>query len=183
MAEAELARSFGCDLDALREIRDGHLDFPDDFFDIVVHNQVFEHVENLALAINEIHRVLKPHWLMIGIFPTRGAVREPHLSLSCVRWFSRGSLRDRWAKVTSSLGFGFDFWSEGDAWFEPAFTFLDNRVFFRSRKQIAIMLSLLFETKWIEPEWLVFRVPKAHWMLSTPSDVSVRALFQGLPRG
>jgi SAM-dependent methyltransferase len=166
--DADLARSWGLDNTIVREIKTGILDFPDDFFDIVVHNQVFEHVENLGFAAAEIYRVLKPGGIMIGIFPTLGVIREPHLSLPCVHWFKPGPARDRWAKLTRRLGFGFDFWGEGDAWFERAFPFLDERVFFRTRRETARILDPVFELKWVEPDWLAFRVPKCKWMLSLP---------------
>ncbi len=170
--DADLARSWGCNDEILREIRDGLLDFPDSFFDIVVHNQVFEHVENLSRAAKEICRVLKPNGIMIGIFPTRGVLREPHLSLPCVHWFRPGPARDRWARAMRSLGFGFDFWGEGDAWFARAFPFLDQRVFFRTRKEIASILSPDFSLRWIETEWLGFRVPRCKWMLSLPFGIA-----------
>lgn len=175
--DAELARSWGCDENVLREIKNGHLDFPDNFFDIVVHNQVFEHVENLPQAVEEIRRVLKPGGLMIGIFPTREVLREPHLSLPCVHWFKPGEARMRWAKAMRRLGFGFDFWGEGSAWFERAFPFLDERVFFRTRPQIASILAPCFGLKWIEPEWLGFRVPRFQWMLSLPLGRSAARAF------
>jgi len=95
--------------------------------------------------------------IMIGIFPTLGVIREPHLSLPCVHWFKPGPARDRWAKLTRRLGFGFDFWGEGDAWFERAFPFLDERVFFRTRRETARILDPVFELKWVEPDWLAFR--------------------------
>src|ERR1700682_2615576 len=65
--DAAMARSWGCDESIIREIKAGRIDFPDNYFDIVVHNQVFEHVEHLRQASTEIQRVLKPSGLMIGI--------------------------------------------------------------------------------------------------------------------
>ncbi len=181
--DADLARSWGCDGETLREIKDGRLGFSDNFFDIVVHNQVFEHVENLSQAVEEIYRVLKPHGVMIGIFPTLGVVREPHLSLPCVHWFRPSPARDRWARAMRNLGFGFDFWGEGDAWFERAFPFLDERVSFRTRREIASILSTNFSLRWIEPEWLGFRVPRCKWMLSLPLGRTAARAFARVAAG
>jgi SAM-dependent methyltransferase len=181
--DVELARSWGLDQNVIREIKGGHIDFPDNYFDLVVHNQVFEHVENLDQAANEIQRILKPGGRMIGIFPTRGVLREPHLGLPCVHWFSPGPIRSWWAKFTRGLGFGFDFWGEGDAWFKPAFAFLDERVFYRSRVQIASILKPLFDVKYIEPEWLGFRVPKYKWMLSLPGAYAAARAFSRVMAG
>jgi 2-polyprenyl-3-methyl-5-hydroxy-6-metoxy-1,4-benzoquinol methylase len=44
--------------DAIREMREGRLDFTDSSFDLVVNNQVLEHVADLDAALGEIHRVL-----------------------------------------------------------------------------------------------------------------------------
>jgi SAM-dependent methyltransferase len=181
--DAVEARSWGCDENVIREIRAGQIDFPDNYFDIVVHNQVFEHVEDLRQAATEIQRVLKPGGVMIGIFPTRGVLREPHLGLPCVHWFSVGRARNLWARATRFLGFGFDFWGEGNAWFERAFPFLDGHVFFRSRKEIASILEPIFDVKWIEPEWLAFRVPKFEWMLSLPVGTTCARQFSRVMAG
>ena len=166
--DAVLARSWECDENIIREIKDGRIGFPDNFFDVVVHNQVFEHVSDLRLAVLEIKRVLKPHGQMIGIFPTLGVIREPHVGLPFVHWFAPGPARLFWARVMRRMGFGFHFWGEGNSWFEPALAFLDERVFFRSKKEIVSILSPLFHLEWVEPEWLGFRVPKFNWMLSLP---------------
>lgn len=181
--DSELARSWGCDENIIREIKSGIINFPDDYFDIVVHNQVFEHVEDLPLAAREIHRILKPGGIMVGIFPTQGVLREPHLRLPCVHWFPPGRMRRLWAGAMRRLGFGFDFWGDGNAWFPPAFAFLDERVFYRSRTQIAAILRPMFGLKWIEPEWLAFRAPKYKWTLSIPGVNSLARSFSRVMAG
>jgi SAM-dependent methyltransferase len=181
--DAAVARSWGCDENVIKEIKNGRIDFPDNYFDIVVHNQVFEHVENLRQASTEIQRVLKPGGVMIGIFPTRGVLREPHLGLPCVHWFQPGRARNLWAKATRSLGFGFDFWGEGKGWFERSFSFLDQRVFFRSRNSVASLLNEFFDVKWTEPEWLAFRVPRFKWMLSLPGGSPCARKFSRVMAG
>ena len=45
---------------AIREIREGHIESDDAYFNLVVNNQVMEHVEDLDAVLGEIHRVLKP---------------------------------------------------------------------------------------------------------------------------
>jgi SAM-dependent methyltransferase len=166
--DADLARSWGCDANTLREIKNGILDFPDNFFDIVVHNQVFEHVQNLELAAAEIQRVLKPGGMMVGIFPILGVVKEVHLGLPCVHWFKPGPARLAWAKAMRRVGFGFDFWGEGDVWFERSLKFLDEHVCFRTRKQTAAIIEPFFDVKWTEIDWLAFRVPKYKAALAVP---------------
>src|ERR1035441_1081743 len=56
-AEAERLGLLGA---ALREIRDGRLDYATASFDLVVNNQVLEHVADLDAALAEIHRANLP---------------------------------------------------------------------------------------------------------------------------
>lgn len=46
-----------------------HLPFESGKFDIVFSSSVFEHVQELDLALSEIHRVLKPNGLLISVVP------------------------------------------------------------------------------------------------------------------
>jgi len=170
------AQHWGCNDDIVRDIIHGHLDFEDEYFDLVVHNQVFEHIKDLEQAVSEIHRVLKPGGLMIGIFPTLGVLTEPHLNLPCIHWLPRGRVQMAWARAMRSVGLGFSFWGEGEEWFQRAMVFLEERVFFRTRAEITMILEPLFRLKWIEPDWLGFRVPKCAWMLKLPgAPASARA--------
>src|ERR1017187_7126524 len=54
----------------------GVIPFDDGYFDLVISNQVFEHVENLDLVLNEIARVLKPAGRLLALFPSREVIRE-----------------------------------------------------------------------------------------------------------
>jgi SAM-dependent methyltransferase len=71
----------------VKEIQDNHLDFPDEYFDIIVNNQVFEHVEDINGALREIDRVLKPGGIVLSVFPAKGIVIEPHWKVPFVHWF------------------------------------------------------------------------------------------------
>jgi SAM-dependent methyltransferase len=55
------------------------LPFADQSFDVVVSDEVFEHVQNYAAAISEVHRVLRPGGCSLHLFPTRWAPIEPHV--------------------------------------------------------------------------------------------------------
>jgi ubiquinone/menaquinone biosynthesis C-methylase UbiE len=84
---------------------EGRLPFPDDSFDGVFMNEVFEHVADEHEALEEVHRVLKPGGWLILISPNRGFPFEGHgvhiggwssqRPIPLIPWLPR-SLTDRW---------------------------------------------------------------------------------------
>ena len=64
--------------DWIREITAGRLPFDDDTFDVIVSDQVLEHVENLEQSVAEMARVLRSGGRMYHQFPTKNIVLEPH---------------------------------------------------------------------------------------------------------
>jgi SAM-dependent methyltransferase len=52
--------------------------FPSDMFDLVTSNMVFEHVRDYDAAFAELHRVLKPHGMMVHVFAARYSPLEQH---------------------------------------------------------------------------------------------------------
>jgi SAM-dependent methyltransferase len=59
----------------------GRLPFDDDFFDLVISDQVFEHVEPIEESIPEIERVVKPDGIMYHHFPAKEVWREGHIGI------------------------------------------------------------------------------------------------------
>jgi SAM-dependent methyltransferase len=57
------------------------LPFTDTTFDIVISDQVFEHVKDYDQTLSEIHRVLKPGGISLHFFPSRYTPIEPHVSV------------------------------------------------------------------------------------------------------
>ena len=83
------------------------LPFEDASFDIVVSNQVFEHIRDLTPVVAELARVLRPDGILIAVFPTREVFVEPHLKAPFVHWFAEGSALQRAALVASrAVGLG-----------------------------------------------------------------------------
>lgn len=58
---------------------DYRIGFDDRFFDLVVSNSVFEHVQDPGLALREIARVMRPGAVAIHTFPARYRLIEPHI--------------------------------------------------------------------------------------------------------
>ncbi|MFC2092115.1 class I SAM-dependent methyltransferase [Elusimicrobiota bacterium] len=59
--------------------RSGIYPFEDGFFDIVISNQLFEHINDIDTAIAQMDRVLKHGGIMYHHFPTSETLRDPHL--------------------------------------------------------------------------------------------------------
>lgn len=69
-AEELLERSRDIGVDArVCDLEKDHLCFEDNFFDVVVANQVFEHLKNIFTPISEIHRTLKVGGLFVISVP------------------------------------------------------------------------------------------------------------------
>jgi 2-polyprenyl-3-methyl-5-hydroxy-6-metoxy-1,4-benzoquinol methylase len=92
----------------IRDMPDGVIPFADGVFDLVVNNQVMEHVENLELTLAELHRVVKPGGIVLSIFPHKTVWREGHCGVAFLHWFpKRSKSRRYYATACRALGFGY----------------------------------------------------------------------------
>jgi 2-polyprenyl-3-methyl-5-hydroxy-6-metoxy-1,4-benzoquinol methylase len=72
------------------EVADGqHLKFKENSFDVVVCAQVYEHVPDVNMLINEIYRVLKPGGICYFSANNRFILKEPHYRLYFLSWLPR----------------------------------------------------------------------------------------------
>lgn len=71
----------------------GRAPFPDGYFDIVVSDNVLEHVADLDAVIAEIARLTRPGGCGFHLFPARFSLREGHLMMPFVHWLPKGVLR------------------------------------------------------------------------------------------
>lgn len=67
-------------------VRDENLPFKAQSFDVVVSNQVIEHVRNQGKHLREIHRVLRGGGICYLATPNRYALIEPHYKLPLLSW-------------------------------------------------------------------------------------------------
>lgn len=67
------------DINHFRFSDDGSVPYPDDYFDLVISDQVFEHVLEQGKAFREIHRVLKKGGVSVHVFPAKWQIIEPHI--------------------------------------------------------------------------------------------------------
>ena len=109
-------RAFGCDIELWREdpearsmhskgwlrtIESGdyRLPFEDNSFDVVLSDQVFEHVQNYRDAVGELARVVRPHGFCLHIFPSRYIFIEPHVYVPLATIFRSRAWLYFWAML------------------------------------------------------------------------------------
>ncbi len=157
-AEAAAAGLLG---QAVREIRDGRIGFPDAYFDLVVNNQVMEHVENLDAVLAEIHRVLKPGGAVLSLFPSRDVFREGHIGIPFSHWFGKNS-RLRFYYTWALRGLGLGTWKEqaptARAWAAAKLAWIDTYTRYRRRREIAQAFGRYFQNEPRESDYIRFRL-------------------------
>lgn len=119
--------------------------FEDGRFQLVVSNQVVEHVEDLPAYFAECARVLAPEGRALFVFPPATHLVEAHTHLPFAHWMAPGPLRRGYMAVTHRLvgvprrvGVGPvpEFW---DRW-------LAAKTFYRSTAFIRGVMASFFET-------------------------------------
>jgi SAM-dependent methyltransferase len=185
--EAEASGLLGT---AIIEIAEGSTGFPDGYFDLVVNNQVMEHVEDLEATVGEIHRILKPGGQVLSLFPARDVFREGHIGIPFSHWFPRHSkLRFYYAWAMRSLGFGT--WKEqaptARQWAVDKLAWIDRYTYYRSRREIFATFGRYFQNEMRESDYIEFRLldrPGRRWIARTVSlpllAPASRALFRKL---
>jgi SAM-dependent methyltransferase len=161
--EAETAGLLGS---AVFEIRDGRLPFPGSSFDLVVDNQVFEHVEDLEGALAEIDRVLRPGGEMLSIFPASDVWREGHIGIPFAHRFRRGSrARFLWTCALRRLGLGY--WKEQvpdcGQWARDKLAWIDSYTRYRPRREILAAFERHFQNEFREIDYIRYRLRDRRW--------------------
>jgi SAM-dependent methyltransferase len=146
---------------AVREIRNGKLDFDDDFFDLVISNQVFEHVEELDPVLREISRVLKPGGTLVALFPSLEVLREGHIGIPLAHRFRKGSrLRFLYVLAMRSLGLGFykEQAPSRSEWTRRKLDWIDAYTHYRSRAEITKSFERYFALEPLERDHINYRL-------------------------
>jgi 2-polyprenyl-3-methyl-5-hydroxy-6-metoxy-1,4-benzoquinol methylase len=68
-------------------------EFPENFFDFIISDQVFEHVSNIDGIAAELYRITKSEGVQIHRWPSKFRIVEPHLFMPFVHWLPKGILR------------------------------------------------------------------------------------------
>jgi len=151
---------------AVREITGGRVPFPDQSFDLVVNNQVMEHVEDLDATLSEIHRVLKPGGVVLSLFPSRDVWREGHIGIPFSHRFRKGS-RMRFLYTWTLRSFGLGTWKQQAAtcrqWALDKLAWIDAYTRYRTRSEIFAGYNRHFRNQLREPDYIRFRLCDRSW--------------------
>lgn len=144
----------------VREIRNGIIPFDDQVFDLVISNQVLEHVEDLDSVLQEVHRVLKPDGIFLALFPTKDIIPEKHCGIPCLHWFPKQSrLRFYYAVWLRKMGLGnFKGNKSASQWVTDFLAWLDNFTWYRDRETIFASFEKYFRVQSIEHDYVTFRL-------------------------
>jgi SAM-dependent methyltransferase len=146
--------------DVIREIVDDTLQFSDETFDLIISNQVFEHVQNLDKALKEINRVLKTSGVLYALFPAKNVFREGHTGIPFLHWFPKNQYRYYYALAMRNLGFGK---RSGDKKLshhqsaESKINYIDTKTYYRNEKEIKLLFNKYFKWEHQEDKLILFR--------------------------
>jgi len=144
----------------IRRMEGGTIPFDSESFDLVINNQVMEHVEDLDGVTREIARVLKPGGAVLSLFPDRSVWREGHCGIPFLHWFPKNSrVRVYYAAAFRMLGFGYHTRGKGVLqWSRDFARWLDQWTYYRPYDEIATVVTRnLSPPRHIEPHWFDLR--------------------------
>jgi SAM-dependent methyltransferase len=148
--------------DRIKRMEANKVPFPDASFDLIINNQVMEHVPDIAFALQEIDRVLKPGGKVLSLFPDNSVWREGHCGIPFLHWFPKGSSpRVYYAYLCRSLGAGYNKEEIGKLeWSKHWTKWLDDWTYYRSHAEIRSRFGRHFALNFIEDDWLDKRAPQ-----------------------
>jgi SAM-dependent methyltransferase len=141
--------------------------FDDASFDLVINNQVLEHVKDLDIVVQEIGRILRPGGICLSLFPDDSVWREGHCGIPFLHWFpKRTTPRIYYAFVLSSLIFRYHKGARSPLqWSRDVCRWLDDWCYYRPYGDIsATFAKHLSPPAHIEPEWFVARRSQARFI-------------------
>jgi SAM-dependent methyltransferase len=160
------------DAGIIREIApDGRLNFDDASFDLIISDQVIEHVENLDSVAAELNRVLRPAGRIYHQFPTLEILREVHSGIPLAHRLPPGSIRFAYALTLRRLGLG----SHKEearglrSWTHVKLAWIDRYCFYRPMDEVERILAAGRSIRHDEADYVRARargIPILRWLLS-----------------
>jgi SAM-dependent methyltransferase len=136
----------------------GRLPYGDNCFDIIVSDQVLEHVVPLESTISELERVLKPGGTMYHHFPSLAVLREGHTGIPLAHRLPPGRMRLYYTTTLRRLGIG----SNKDerppeVWASDNLDWIDHWVVYRPPAELEAVLGRRALVSHREIEYCRFR--------------------------
>lgn len=152
------------------EIAEGRLPWPPEHFDLVISNQVFEHVADLGAMVREIHRVLKPGGTLLALLPHSRMIWEVHSRLPMVHWFPpRSRVRFWWSLAMCRCLSRNQNGMSARSWTKHSLAWIDEFCFYKTPREIDQLLAPGFEVHHIEQEYAGFRRTQSRlWRIAMP---------------
>ncbi len=120
------------------------LPFPEAHFDLVIANQVFEHVADLQMVLKDIARVLKPNGILLSLFPLSDTWYEGHVGLYFAHWLqARPAAQRRYLAMSHRCGFGLDRvpGQSAQAWSEAGTRAMQSDCYYRTGRHARQLLK------------------------------------------
>ncbi len=138
---------------------DNFIPMDDASFDVVLANQVFEHIDDFSIPLREIDRVLKPGGLFINIFPSDVVWREGHIGIPFSHWLPRNSrVRYYYTLALRTLGAGyFKNSAPPRRWTEQKLAWIDAWTFYKPLADITRQFGQYFSIRFYEADYLIYR--------------------------
>jgi ubiquinone/menaquinone biosynthesis C-methylase UbiE len=124
----------------------GKIPFNDNSFDLIINNQVLEHVSDIDYALSEMNRVLKSGGYLLSLFPDKHIWREGHVGIAFSHCFSKGS-KVRWLYLFIFRLIGFCYHKKNKniiEWTNDRSKYLDEQTFYISYTQIENIFNKYF---------------------------------------
>jgi SAM-dependent methyltransferase len=131
--------------------------FPDRTFDLIISNQVFEHVADLDAAVAELDRILAGDGVMYHHFPSREVLREGHIGIPLAHRLPPGHTRTAYTLALRTLGAGHHKTVPRRAWTKRSLEWLDTYTFYRSHSEIMHAFGKRFVIRGREADYCRFR--------------------------
>ena len=142
----------------IRRFRVGEpVPFPDGEFDLIVSNQVFEHVADLEPTVAELDRLLAAGGVLYHHFPSREVLREGHLGIPFAHRLPPGRVRTAWTLALRTLGLGYHRNAPPRAWTRRALDWIDAYTYYRPYRESARVFGARYVIRGREADYCRFR--------------------------
>lgn len=146
---------------------EGPLPYPVGYFDVVLSNQVFEHVRDLGAVLARLRFVLKDDGHILAHFPSKEVLREGHIGIPLAHRFPRNSrLRYFYTLTLRRLGLGYFKRPGEDAaqWTERTLAWIDQHCCYLPMRTLRRIMSVEFTITHNEQPYMLFRAGTRSWL-------------------